>query len=248
MLNEVWADRGPIPACTLDKMLFCFDINRLANEHAALALQQWNDVSIRAHQIRSQCDSERMADQCVLLWQQTRHPEHDMTERPHLTPAGQLFDGFVEHTRRASLITFERNRYIVPASFTKTRLPARRNAAWRSLKITQNYRRSQQARRRRASVSTTTTSFGGTVERKSTCSVSCTTASRSACAPQKVWIERAHEHDASARSCRSSNRASVLRSRSNGPDRLLALRSSPGMPSNSSLIPVVGLLPSFPSF
>ena len=68
-----------------------------------------------------------LADQCVRLWQQTRHPELDMTlweawslERPHLMPVGQPFDGFVEHTKRVSptcLVTFERNRYSVPASF-----------------------------------------------------------------------------------------------------------------------------------
>jgi transposase len=46
-----------------------------------------------------------LADQCVLLWQQTKHPEQDTTiwdawsiERPHLMPVGQAFDGFVEHT------------------------------------------------------------------------------------------------------------------------------------------------------
>ncbi|WP_420093652.1 Mu transposase domain-containing protein, partial [Cupriavidus metallidurans] len=68
-----------------------------------------------------------LADQCVRLWQQTRHPELDMTiweawslERPHLMPVGQAFDGFVEHTKRVSptcLVNFERNRYSVPASF-----------------------------------------------------------------------------------------------------------------------------------
>ncbi len=68
-----------------------------------------------------------LADQCVLLWQQTRHPEQDTTiwdawsaERPHLMPVGQPFDGFVEHTKRVSptcLVNFERNRYSVPASF-----------------------------------------------------------------------------------------------------------------------------------
>lgn len=48
-----------------------------------------------------------LADQCVRLWQQTRHPELDMTlweawslERPYLMPVGQPFDGFVEHTER----------------------------------------------------------------------------------------------------------------------------------------------------
>jgi transposase len=68
-----------------------------------------------------------LADQCVRLWQQTRHPELDMTlweawslERPHLMPVGQPFDGFVEHTKRVSptcLVTLESNRYSVPASF-----------------------------------------------------------------------------------------------------------------------------------
>jgi len=68
-----------------------------------------------------------LADQCVLLWQQTKHPEQDITiweawsaERPHLMPVGQPFDGFVEHTKRVSptcLVNFERNRYSVPASF-----------------------------------------------------------------------------------------------------------------------------------
>ena len=80
-----------------------------------------------------------LADQCVLLWQQTRHPEHDMTiweawsaERPHLMPVGQPFDGFVEHTKRVSptcLITFERNRYSVPASFANRPISLRVYAA-----------------------------------------------------------------------------------------------------------------------
>ncbi|GAB7129791.1 IS21 family transposase [Silvimonas sp. JCM 19000] len=68
-----------------------------------------------------------LADQCVRLWQQIRHPEQDATlwdiwslERPHLMPVGQPFDGYVEHTKRVSptcLVNFERNRYSVPASF-----------------------------------------------------------------------------------------------------------------------------------
>ena len=68
-----------------------------------------------------------LADQCVLLWQQTQHPEQDATiwevwsqERPHLMPVGQPFDGFVEHTKRVSptcLVVFENVRYSVPASF-----------------------------------------------------------------------------------------------------------------------------------
>jgi transposase len=68
-----------------------------------------------------------LADQCKLLWQEIRHPEqvisvHEawLLEREHLLPVGLRFDGFVEHTKRVSptcLITFERNRYSVPASF-----------------------------------------------------------------------------------------------------------------------------------
>ena len=61
-----------------------------------------------------------LADQCVLLWQQIRHPEQDDTiwnvwsdERPHLMQVGQAFDGYVENTKRVSptcLVIFERNR------------------------------------------------------------------------------------------------------------------------------------------
>ena len=41
-------------------------------------------------------------------------------EKPSLMPLGRLFDGFVEHAKRVSptcLVSFERNRYSVPASF-----------------------------------------------------------------------------------------------------------------------------------
>lgn len=68
-----------------------------------------------------------LADQCVLLWQQVKHPEQERTiwevwsdERPHLMPVGQAFDGYVEHSKRVSptcLVNFERNRYSVPASY-----------------------------------------------------------------------------------------------------------------------------------
>jgi transposase len=68
-----------------------------------------------------------LANECVVMWQQARHPEEDVTildawtrERPVLMPVGQPFDGFVEHTKRVSptcLVNFERNRYSVPASF-----------------------------------------------------------------------------------------------------------------------------------
>lgn len=65
-----------------------------------------------------------LADECVRLWQQIRHPACDQSiwqiwseERPFLMPVGQPFDGFVEHTKRVSptcLIAFERDRYSVP--------------------------------------------------------------------------------------------------------------------------------------
>lgn len=68
-----------------------------------------------------------LADECVRLWQQIRHPACDQSiwqiwseERPFLMPVGQPFDGFVEHTKRVSptcLIAFERDRYSVPASY-----------------------------------------------------------------------------------------------------------------------------------
>ncbi|MDQ0627266.1 hypothetical protein QFZ39_006541 [Paraburkholderia graminis] len=80
-----------------------------------------------------------LADQCVLLWQQTCHPEQDTTiwdawsaERPHLMPEGRPFDGFVEHTKRVSptsLVNFERNRYSVPASFANRPISLRVYAA-----------------------------------------------------------------------------------------------------------------------
>ena len=65
---------------------------------------------------------------CKTLWQELHHPElvertvaevwqEEVSALMHMPPA---FDGFVEHTKRVSptcLITFERNRYSVPASF-----------------------------------------------------------------------------------------------------------------------------------
>jgi len=82
----------------------------------------------RAPAVRSLAElNDWLADQCVLLWQQIGHPEQKQSiwevwskERPHLMPVGQAFDGYVEHTKRVSptcLVTFERNRYSVPASF-----------------------------------------------------------------------------------------------------------------------------------
>jgi transposase len=65
---------------------------------------------------------------CVAQWHTIRHPEQrDRTvaevwedERAHLMQAPPPFDGFVEDMKRVSptcLVSFERNRYSVPASF-----------------------------------------------------------------------------------------------------------------------------------
>lgn len=65
---------------------------------------------------------------CTALWQTSTHPEdrqHTVAElweeeRTHLMAMPTAFDGFVEHSKRVSstcLITLERNRYSVPASF-----------------------------------------------------------------------------------------------------------------------------------
>lgn len=65
---------------------------------------------------------------CQQLWQTQAHPEFKQRsiaecwqeERPHLMDLPGPFDGFVEHHKRVSsicLITFEHNRYSVPASF-----------------------------------------------------------------------------------------------------------------------------------
>ncbi len=68
-----------------------------------------------------------LEDRCVALWSETRHRELPGTiadvweaEKPALMALPPAFDGFVEHSKRVSptcLITFERNRYSVPASF-----------------------------------------------------------------------------------------------------------------------------------
>lgn len=68
-----------------------------------------------------------LEDRCVALWSETRHRELPGTiadvweaEKPTLMALPPAFDGFVEHSKRVSptcLITFERNRYSVPASF-----------------------------------------------------------------------------------------------------------------------------------
>ncbi len=65
---------------------------------------------------------------CQSLWQELKHPEDKrrtiaelwQEEQKQLMPMPVMFDGFVEHSKRVSstcLITFEQNRYSVPASF-----------------------------------------------------------------------------------------------------------------------------------
>ncbi len=65
---------------------------------------------------------------CLSLWQELKHPQdkgHTVAElwreeQQHLMRMPVKFDGFVEHSKRVSstcLITFEHNRYSVPASF-----------------------------------------------------------------------------------------------------------------------------------
>lgn len=69
-----------------------------------------------------------LEQRCQTLWRELKHPElKERTiyevwedERQTLMPLPQAFDGFVEHSKRVSstcLITFEHNRYSVPASF-----------------------------------------------------------------------------------------------------------------------------------
>jgi len=69
-----------------------------------------------------------LEQRCKALWQETKHPEYkDQTitdiwteERTSLMSVPALFDGFVELSKRVSstcLVTFENNRYSVPASF-----------------------------------------------------------------------------------------------------------------------------------
>jgi hypothetical protein len=64
---------------------------------------------------------------CIEQWGEIQHgalagtiADVHAVERASLMPLGRPFDGFVEHTKRVSptcLVTFERNRYSVPASF-----------------------------------------------------------------------------------------------------------------------------------
>ena len=73
---------------------------------------------------------------CLALWEQMSHPEQtaytlaqcQQAEQAHLMPLPPAFDGFIEHTKRVSstcLVTFERNRYSVPAQFANQRISLR---------------------------------------------------------------------------------------------------------------------------
>ena len=73
-----------------------------------------------------------LEERCIALWAETKHRELPGTiadvweaEKPTLMALPPAFDGFVEHSKRVSptcLITFERNRYSVPASFANQRI------------------------------------------------------------------------------------------------------------------------------
>jgi hypothetical protein len=69
-----------------------------------------------------------LQQRCLSLWSEIAHPEHPdrsiadvfTDECAFLMAQPCPFDGFVEHTKRVSptcLVTFERNRYSVPASY-----------------------------------------------------------------------------------------------------------------------------------
>jgi transposase len=69
-----------------------------------------------------------LEERCQTLWQETAHPQLKARsladcleeERGQMMPVSAAFDGFIEHSKRVSstcLITFEHNRYSVPASF-----------------------------------------------------------------------------------------------------------------------------------
>ena len=68
-----------------------------------------------------------LEDRCIALWAETAHrtlpgsiADVWEAEKPTLMALPPAFDGFVEHSKRVSptcLVTFERNRYSIPASF-----------------------------------------------------------------------------------------------------------------------------------
>ena len=73
-----------------------------------------------------------LEDRCIAVWAETQHRELPGTiadaweaEKPALMTLPPAFDGFIEHSKRVSptcLVTFERNRYSVPASFSNRRV------------------------------------------------------------------------------------------------------------------------------
>ena len=73
--------------------------------------------------------------QCIAQWGQIQHGalfgtvgDVHADEVSSLMPLGRPFDGFVEHSKRVSptcLVTFERTRYSVPASFANQRVSLR---------------------------------------------------------------------------------------------------------------------------
>ena len=73
-----------------------------------------------------------LEDRCIALWAETRHREVPVTvadaweaEKPALMALPPAFDAFVEHSKGVSptcLVSFERNRYSVPASFANRRV------------------------------------------------------------------------------------------------------------------------------
>jgi transposase len=76
-----------------------------------------------------------LEEHCVVQWGQIVHGAQPGTvadvhaeEIGSLMPLGRPFDGFVEHSKRVSptcLVTFERTRYSVPASFANQRVSLR---------------------------------------------------------------------------------------------------------------------------
>ncbi|WP_299867217.1 IS21 family transposase [uncultured Roseobacter sp.] len=73
-----------------------------------------------------------LEERCIALWTETPHKalpgsiaDAWEAEKPMLMAPPPAFDGFIEHSKRVSptcLITFERNRYSVPASFANRRV------------------------------------------------------------------------------------------------------------------------------
>ena len=77
-----------------------------------------------------------LAQRCRAVWGETRHTEHPEftltemleTEREHLMPMPEAFDGYVEKASRVSstcLVTVARNRYSVPCEWAGKRVSTR---------------------------------------------------------------------------------------------------------------------------